>query len=59
MTANELFKQYMGMTFEEREQFLSIFKQLYDANALASKPMSMENRSQIKEKKEREENSND
>ena len=48
LTANELCKLYMGMTFEERNKFSSIFKQLYDAQVLASKPMTMENRSRLK-----------
>jgi hypothetical protein len=59
MTANELFKHYMGMNFEEREKFISVFKQLYDAQQIASKPMSAENRAAIKEKQEREERLND
>lgn len=59
MTANELFRQYMGMTHEERERFVTIFKQLYDAQQLSSKPMSLENRAQLKEKQEREEKIND
>ena len=59
MIANELFKQYMGMTHEEREKFLSIFKQLYDAHHLASAPMSLESRAAIREKQEREEKLND
>ena len=59
MIANELFKQYMGMTHEEREKFLTIFKQLYDAQQIASKPMSFENRAALREKQEREEKLND
>ena len=52
MTANELCKLYMGMTFEERDKFSSIFKQLYDSQVLASKPMSLENRSRLKKMEE-------
>ena len=59
MIANELFKQYMAMTHEEREKFLTIFKQLYDAQQLSSKPMSMDNRARLKEQKEREDYLND
>ena len=59
MTASELFRQYMGMNFEEREKFISVFKQLYDAQQIASKPMSAKNRAAIKEKQEREEKLND
>jgi hypothetical protein len=49
----------MGMNFEERKKFISVFKQLYAAQQIASKPMSAENRAAIKEKQEREENLND
>jgi hypothetical protein len=59
LTANELLKQYMAMTFEEREQFLLVFKQLYDSRMLASKPMSARNRAALLEKQEREEKLND
>ena len=48
LTANQLFKQYMSMSYEDRQQFLEIFKQLYDAQQLGSKPMSLENRSRLK-----------
>jgi len=48
LTANQLFKQYMSMSYEDRQQFLTIFKQLYDAQQLGSKPMSLENRSRLK-----------
>ena len=34
MTANELFRQYMGMTHEERERFVTIFKSTYETNQL-------------------------
>ena len=46
LTANQLFKQYMSMSYEDRQQFLEIFKQLYDAQQLGSKPI--ENRSRLK-----------
>lgn len=59
LTANELFKHYQGMTHEERDKFLSIFKQLYDAQQIASKPMSLENRAALREKQDREEKLND
>ena len=36
LTANQLFKQYMSMSYEDRQQFLSIFKQLYDADQLGN-----------------------
>ena len=52
LTANQLFKQYMSMDYEEREKFLATFKQLYDSSLLASKPMSVENRSRLKKMKE-------
>jgi hypothetical protein len=52
LTANQLFKQYMSMDYEEREKFLATFKQLYDSSVLASKPMSIENRSRLKKMKE-------
>lgn len=34
MIANELFKQYMGMTHEEREKFLLMFRSIYETHAL-------------------------
>jgi hypothetical protein len=52
LTANQLFKQYMSMDYEEREKFLTTFKQLYDASLLASKPPTVESRSRLKKMKE-------
>jgi hypothetical protein len=52
LTANQLFKQYMSMDYEEREKFLTTFKQLYDAHLLASKPPSVESRSRLRKMKE-------
>jgi hypothetical protein len=45
----ELISYFMEMPFEERERFLTVFKQLYDSNQLASKPMSQTNRARLKE----------
>ena len=59
MTANELFKHYQGMTYEEREKFLSTFKQLYDAHHLASKPMNLGTRSRLREQLDKEQYLND
>ena len=59
MTASELYKQLMGMTFEERENFFAIIKKLSDARDLESKPMSAKNRAALLEKQEREEKLND
>lgn len=36
LTANELFRQYMAMSYEDRQQFLTMFKQLYDAQKLGT-----------------------
>lgn len=52
LTANQLFRQYMAMSYEDRQQFLTIFKQLYDADQLGSKPMSLENRARLKKAQE-------
>ena len=61
MTASELYKQLMGMTFEERENFFAIIKKLNDARNLASKPITAKNRAMaaLLEKQEREEKLND
>jgi hypothetical protein len=36
LTANQLFRQYMSMSYEDRQQFLTMFKQLYDAGQLGN-----------------------
>ena len=61
MTANELHKKLMDMTFEERENFFAIIKKLSDARDLESKPITAKNRamSALLEKQEREEKLND
>jgi len=61
MTANELHKKLMDMTFEERENFFAIIKKINDARDLASKPITAKNRamSALLEKQEREEKLND
>jgi len=59
MTASELYKKLMGMTFEERENFFSIIKKLSDARDLESKPILAKNRAALLEKQEREEKLND
>ena len=51
-TSTELVTYFMGMSFEERERFIQVFKQLYDASMLASKPMSQENRARLKKAEE-------
>jgi hypothetical protein len=47
--STELISYFMAMPFEERERFIVVFKQLYDASILASKPMSQANRARLKE----------
>ena len=61
MTANELHKKLMDMTFEERETFFAIIKKINDARDLESKPITAKNRamSALLEKREREEKLND
>ena len=59
MTANELHKKLMDMTFEERENFFAIIKKLSDARDLESKPITAKTRAALLEKQEREENLND
>ena len=34
LTANELFRQYMAMSYENRQQFIGMFKQTYDTNKM-------------------------
>jgi hypothetical protein len=50
--STELISYFMAMPFEERERFLNVFKQLYDASHLASKPMSQVNRARLKKAEE-------
>jgi hypothetical protein len=47
--STELISYFMAMPFEERERFIQVFKQLYDASMLSSKPMSRETRARLKE----------
>jgi len=47
--STELISYFMAMPFEERERFIQVFKQIYDASMLASKPMSQENRARLRE----------
>jgi hypothetical protein len=37
LTASELFRQYMAMSYENRQQFVSMFKSTYEANQLLEK----------------------
>jgi len=46
--STELISYFMAMPFKERERFITVFKQLYDASMLASKPMSRETRARLK-----------
>ena len=34
LTANELFRQYMAMSYDNRQQFIGMFKQTYDTNKM-------------------------
>lgn len=34
LTANQLFRQYMAMSYEDRQQFITMFKQTYDTNKM-------------------------
>jgi glutamate/tyrosine decarboxylase-like PLP-dependent enzyme len=34
LTANQLFRQYMSMSYEERQQFILMFKKTYDTNKM-------------------------
>lgn len=34
LTANQLFRQYMSMSYEDRQQFIAMFKQTYDTNKM-------------------------
>jgi hypothetical protein len=47
--STELISYFMAMPFEERERFVKVFKQIYDASQVASKPMSQESRDRLKE----------
>ena len=50
--STELISYFMAMPFEERERFIRVFKQLYDASQVASKPMSQANRDRLKKAEE-------
>jgi hypothetical protein len=50
--STELISYFMAMPFEERERFIQVFKQIYDASMLASKPMSQETRARLKKAEE-------
>jgi hypothetical protein len=47
--STELFSYFMAMPFDERERFILIFKKIYDASQLTSKPPSQESRARLKE----------
>lgn len=34
LTANELFRQYMAMSYENRQNFIAMFKKTYDTNKM-------------------------
>jgi hypothetical protein len=34
LTANQLFRQYMSMSYADRQQFIAMFKQTYDTNKM-------------------------
>ena len=37
LTANELFRQYMAMSYEDRQQFLTMFRSAYETNKMLEK----------------------
>ena len=37
LTANELFRQYMAMSYEDRQQFLTMFRSTYETNKMLEK----------------------
>jgi len=61
LTASELYKKLMDMTFEERENFFAVIKKLNDAREMANRPILAKNRAKaaLLEKREREEKLND
>ena len=34
LTANQLFRQFMSMSYEDRQQFIAMFKATYDTNKM-------------------------